>query len=657
MRNKIKIIPLILATVMLLTSCGEPVEPPLPQVTEETAQKPRLQDDFYGYSNWEFIDNTQIPYGKNQYGVFIMQNDVVDDRINDLLEEFSKSDPKHGSNEQKLKDVYLQYFDEDTRNKVGIEPFKKALENLDSVKSPDDFVEASAFIFNNYGCTGIFDMTAEIDYYNSSVYVPTIGQMNMQGMNKDYLKDSSNVNSFGDFASFILTKLGASEEDAKKRACDVAAMLKDVADTTLSVEETMDPECGYNPYNADELAKLYTNIDTNAMLKAFNISSKKIVVQDVEQAKKINGYLTEQNLTMLKDYATILLFASYRSALPPDYTKALSLIRENSFDKTKSAQDIVKLNFITEISGIYADRFCSEQTKKEIRSMIDDIERSLKERIQQSDRLSDDGKKKLVKKLDNIVENVGDYDSGYTGKFDIVSSDKGGNLLENLIVVNRYYTVNELQKYKDKPNRNKSPMGAQESNAIYNPYLNTITIPAAMMGDYFYDPERPYAYNLGMIGDVIAHELNHAFDSYGFLFDDKGCYNADWFSQEDKDAYKKVQESIIEYYNNYKLLDVYSVNGESTLGENIADIGAMECITKLVDNKKDLKLLFEGFAFQDASVENVATTVDMLYVDEHSPGEARVNAVLSTTNEFYKVYDIKKDDGMYIAPSSRVKVW
>ena len=83
----------------------------------------------------------------------------------------------------------------------------------------------------------------------------------------------------------------------------------------------------------------------------------------------------------------------------------------------------------------------------------------------------------------------------------------------------------------------------------------------------------------------------------------------------------------------------------------------MECITKLVDNQKDLKLLFEGFAFQDASVENVATTVDMLYVDEHSPGEARVNAVLSTTNEFYKVYDIKKDDGMYIAPSSRVKVW
>ena len=658
MKRKLRIIPLILTAMILLSSCSEQIEEPVINdvVEETTSKRPHLEDDYYGYANWDFIDTAQIPYGKSSYSTFSMQQDAIEERINHLIEEYAESNPKQGTNEQKIKDIYLQYFDEETRKEVGIEPFNKALDTIDKAENIDDFIEASALLFAGYGCDGIFSMYAEVDAYDSSAYVPTIDQMNLFRLTKNTVTDDSTISSIGDFSSFIFKKLGASEEEAKQKASGVVAMIADIAAISLTSDYLMEIPYIYNPYTPEEFSKLYSNIDTNAMLKAYNIDSKKVVVVDVGQAEKINEYLTEENLSVLKDYAIITLFAKYRSCLPPDYLKSLDMINESVFDKNKAAYDIVNNSFSREISAIYGENFCSAETKKEISKMVDDIKKSIKERIEQSDRLSNEGKEKLKKKLDNIVANIGDYDNGYSGNYSVISSDKGGNLLDNVITIYTYNTNYDLQKYKNKPKRTAQAMGTPSANAVYNPYLNSITIPAGMMSDYFYDPDRPYAYNLGMVGFCIGHELNHAFDSHGFLFDENGCYNENWFDKEDKEAYKKVQEEIIEYYNHYKLLDVYGINGSLTLGENIADIGSMECLTKIVDGKENLQFLFEGYAYSWASVDSVSTAVELLR-DEHSPGEARVNAVISTIDEFYEIYNIAETDGMYISPEDRVKVW
>ena len=178
-----------------------------------------------------------------------------------------------------------------------------------------------------------------------------------------------------------------------------------------------------------------------------------------------------------------------------------------------------------------------------------------------------------------------------------------------------------------------------------------------MLSKAAFDPKLGEYKNLGMLGHVIAHEMNQAFDSISIVFDKNGCYDPEFIEQADRDTYKTLQEKVIDYYQNYKILDIYSIDGEKTLGENIADIGAMECLVNITDNKEEIRQILEGEAQEWAALTEITEVLTKLEGDTHSPGEARVNAVISSVDKFYEVYDIKESDKMYVAPENRIKVW
>ena len=473
-----------LTAMIVLSSCSEPVEEPmpLPEVTKTEAEKPRLQDDFYGYVNWDFIDSTQIPNGRSGTSIFSMQQDLIDERLNNLIDEYAEGNYKKGSNEQKIKDMYLQYLDDEEREKVGIEPLMDGINTIEEVTTPDEYVQACAYVFYNYGCTGIFNPIADVDAYDSSKYVPTFYLMNTFGGNKaSILSDDSLVNSIGQFADYVLRSLDVPDAEAKKRASDIISMIYDIELESLDREDLFEVSSIYNPFTSKELSEIYTNIDTKALFKAFDVNTKKLVITDVGQAKKINEYLTEEHLRALKDYAIMSIFASYRSCLPSNYNKALDMVKEGVYDKEEAAKDFVRNVLSDEFSSIYSERYLNKSVKNDVEKMIDDIKNAAKESIKESDRLSDDGKKKLIKKLNTMISLVGDYDEGYNGDYEVIPANKGGSLLQNAVTMTAYHYVNQ---YKSKPERTKSNMLTQTVNAQYNPNMNSITIPAAIMSDY-----------------------------------------------------------------------------------------------------------------------------------------------------------------------------
>ena len=156
---------------------------------------------------------------------------------------------------------------------------------------------------------------------------------------------------------------------------------------------------------------------------------------------------------------------------------------------------------------------------------------------------------------------------------------------------------------------------------------------------------------------VIAHEVGHAFDSNCMKWDDQGVRNPEWLNEEDRKALTERADMCIDYYSNYTIMDVYHVDGVLTLGENYADIGALECISNIAKKKEDLQKMYEGFGLMWRTFESDVVGLYNLATDEHAPVIVRVNATLSSCDKFYEAFDVKEGDGMYVSPEKRVKRW
>ena len=195
-------------------------------------------------------------------------------------------------------------------------------------------------------------------------------------------------------------------------------------------------------------------------------------------------------------------------------------------------------------------------------------------------------------------------------------------------------------------------------NACYQPSANTITITAAITNAPFFDKDADYYTNLGGLGAVIAHEMGHAFDSNCILFNSKGEYDPSWIAQADMDALTERNEKAAKYFeDNFTVFGIYHVDGEQTLGENYADLGAMECIVSLTNTKEDRMKLFESFATIWCEICTDEAIINQVAYDPHSPAIIRVNAICSTLDAFYETYDVHEGDGMYIAPENRISRW
>ena len=404
---------------------------------------------------------------------------------------------------------------------------------------------------------------------------------------------------------------------------------------------------------------IFSNLDTSVVKLFFGLDENIYggwYVKDRGQLEMMNELMTEDNL---ESWKTILIselvtanmeflsteadsLSAYGSGEDKEYSVCVNTIASNLF-------------FVNDLSALYAEKYYTDETDAAVREMCEQLRQSYRELISGADWLTEDGRKALLKKLDNMRFILPDAAVSETDptRAELIKESYPQTLHA---IRERSYDDN-IGNIGAKFDMTRPIMATYEVNANYNPN-NTVTITAAIMHAPFFDPKADIGTNLGGLGAIIGHEMGHGFDTMCMDYNENGEYAPDWLSDTDRNAFVERAEKMQGYFSDYTVLDIYHVDGKKTSGENFADLGSMECIVNILkDDKEQLKNYFENYAVTYAETRVDSYSIDALESDEHSPGKVRVNAVLSNCEMFYDMYDVKEGDAMYCAPEERVSRW
>ncbi len=627
----------------------------------------RLQDDFYQAVNAQVLNAHPLTENQSQWsGFYELQTNIIKD-LSELIDGLvaEKDQYAQGTKEQKIIDFYLLARDMDARDKAGIEPLRPSLDKIDQAQTVDEFVDVLAQL-QRYGFGSILKFSVAADTMDSSKYVLTDGGP-VYAMPKDYYAPGEANEAVQQALLNLIRQMfllaGDSEEEAAKTAQQVYDLQKEFSMNGPGLEDQLNVELVYNPHTKAELKSLYSNCDIEGFLKTIGITDfDKCIVAEVENAKKINSYLTPENLDLLKKYTKYCMYLIYSSYLTSAHTKAmndfniavLGSVEDKSADTV--AKELTQSLFVWEFGKLYTDKYFSEESKKDVEDMAKQLIRTFRNRLQNITWLSDATKQKAITKLDTLKVKIG-YPDTWPDYLDEIPIDPSKGMIENIMHIQEALNADAQQKLDAGVDKSKWITSPQTVNAFYNPQANDITFPAAILQAPFYDKNADYAQNLGGIGTVIGHEITHAFDTNGAGYDENGNYN-NWWTQEDMEQFTARAQKVKDYYSSIEVTNGVFQNGDMTVTENIADMGAMACVLDIVgDDKEAQRRLFESNANIWASNQTDQYRDYLLMADMHSQNKVRVNAVLPLFEQFYNVYEVTKTDAMYVAPEDRVQIW
>lgn len=672
MKKKIVSVMLMLFMTVSAIACaslGSDVH--LTKAQEDTKKtETRYQDDFYEAVNGDLLDKITLDATDAQWTWFGELNAVVNTDMRTIISELSKSTQKYekGSAEQKIRDLYECISNKENRDATGLGPLQPYLDTIRNAATIDEYVEALANLSGEFGFSSLVggyyidqDKKNSGEYAVYMMYADTL-------IGKEYLESEvsqEQVTLYFDYVEDMLEEFGMSEQESATASREIEALLRDICASSMTAEQYYDPSLTYNPYTEEELQKLYTNIDVPKMLQILRIDGQdKYIVIDVGQAQKVNSLLVEENLETLKNFSTFVMLNDAAEYSTSAYAKLAENLQNQLYGITQSKDDEYTWMNMTQnmlawdFAEIYVEKYYDEESKEKVGAMIPKIITEYKEIIENQDWMSEETKQNAIEKLDTMGVKIGYPDEWPASKdmMQVTPISEGGSLLSNMLVYMQVSINDSLKKLGCEADRSDWSMTPQTVNAYYDSNNNEIVLPAGILQAPLYDKSNSDEANLGGIGFVIAHEISHAFDANGALYDAQGNYNI-WWTEEEMKKYQELSQAIVSYYNGYSVAGG-KVNGALTLSENIADLGAMTCITRIIGNDaKRLDRAFCQMAYIWASDATVSYELYLLNVDTHSPNKVRVNAVLSSCDAFYDTYDIKETDGMYVAPENRVGIW
>ena len=621
-----------------------------------------LKDDYYSYVNKKLLNTNKIEKGEYTWSTFTEAQDKVDKQTDKIVE-----DLLNNHENKNLNILYNQLLDDEERNREGISPLEPYLDKIDTSSNIDEFIKNAIDIENDLSIDIFTNITIDADFKDTSkniIYFSPItfdfGTSSDYYVNEDYMNYKALIKQYG---IKLLKQYGYDQKKAREISSKITSMYESIASKSKLSNELSDISSYYNIITKDDLQKIYTNIDIDYYLETKNIpQGTKFSIIDIDNYKALNNYLTEENLSLLKEYVKLKILENYALYLSNDYSNLIyelnnkiSGTSEDTKTNIDKANEVIKTLFNYDIDEKYQSEYLTAKEKKYIEDMIVEIIEYYEKDLKSLDWLSNKTKKKAITKLKNIKINIGlqeDYPK-YSKEYDL---EKENTLVENIIKISdkiKEYEINKL-------NTNKKDQAISQTtvNAYYNPSDNSINFPVASIN--LFDIDHTYYQNLGSIGMVIAHEITHAFDDNGSQFDEYGNIN-NWWTNKDLSKYKKLKKKVINYYNKYEVIDGEYIDGEKTVNENIADLGAISCITNLANSKNatdnELKEMYESLANMWATISTEEYQKLLLLQDTHAPSKYRVNATLSSTDTFYEVYNIKKYNDMYIAKNERIHVW
>lgn len=627
-----------------------------------------IKDDLYEAVNGGWLKTAKIPDDKPATGGF---NDLVNEIDKQLMDDFDayatgkeKSDDSRFNEMIKLYRLAKKF---DWRKKVGPQPLKRMLASVENLNSYEDYQSQ----WKNWILAGMpspisFDIDA--DMKNATVYALFASSPSLILPDKSYYEAEKKAQHdqllqlWSSMVEALMDKLGYSKEEAKKIIDDAIKFDALLAPNVKSAEEAADYSKMYNPQTVAELASATDQLDIAAIIKQLvGEEPEKVIVTEPEYFKALNKIL-QDNFELFKNWALIRVIRENASYLDDEmreingrYGRALSGSKK-PVSQRKFAFYLARDMFSQVAGDYYGKKYFGPQAKADVHHMVEQMIKVYKGRLTNNQWLSKDTRDKAILKLDKLGIQVG-YPDKIPALYEQFKVDEEESLIANLNQLTVTANKELFSRWNKPVDRMRWEMSAATVNAYYHPFKNIIVFPAAILQAPFYSLKQSSSQNYGGIGAVIAHEISHAFDNNGSLFDEFGNLN-NWWTDEDSAHFKQLAQKMIEEFDGIPFAG-QKVNGKLTVSENIADAGGLSCALEAAKNEADFNA--QEFFINWATIWRMKATEQymqlLLSIDVHAPQKLRANIQAENLDDFYRAFDIKPGDEMYRAPEDRVHIW
>ncbi|MGI9294432.1 MAG: M13 family metallopeptidase [Pseudomonadales bacterium] len=653
----------------------------------------RPQDNFYQSINGSWLQNTEIPADKSNYGAFTELADKAEADQRAIIEEAAHKyldignrttvpagGPQAKAAQQspefaKIGRFYASFMNVKRIEHLGLQPLQEKLKAIQALRSAENIV-------SYIGANQRIGVAKPVAYYinqdarHSTEYIGYLAQNGLGLPDRDYyLEESERFKSVrAKYVEYIETLLGfAGEADAKAKAARIVALETRFAEASWTNIQNRDREKKYNKFTIENVQKFMPDFAWLSFLDAAGVAdSERIIVSQPSYMQAVVVALRDVPISGWQAYFKFHLLDEYAPYLNAEFVathfdfhgKTLSGTEENR-PRWKRGVRVVNAAMGEAVGKIYVKRHFSSAAKARMDELVANLSKAFAISIDRLDWMSAETKKEAHDKLALFTPKIG-YPKKWKNysTLPVDENDLVGNILRSNALEYRRM-VSKLGKPVD---RDEWFMTPPTVTAYYNPSMNEVVFPAAILQPPFFNIDADDAVNYGAIGAVIGHEFSHGFDDQGSKSDGMGDLR-DWWTASDKEEFKKRAQGLIAQYDAYTPLDNAHVKGELTLGENIADLAGLTMahrayklsldgiLPPMIDGFSGDQRFFMGWAQVWRRKYREEELRKRLLTDPHAPSEYRVNGVLPNMPQFYEAYNLKEEDGMYMLPDKRLSIW
>jgi len=635
----------------------------------------RPGDDFYAYVNGTWLRDTPIPSDKSNYGSFTALADEAEENLRVIIEQAAGQEAEPGSDAQKVGDFFTSFMDEERIEALGAEPLQATLAEIAGIADKSAMLIKMAEL-NHISVQMPVGVYIDNDAMQSDQYISYLTQWGLGLPDRDwYLSegDASHEEARAAYGKYVATVLElAGYERAAEAARSVLAIEFLIAGQHWDRVQNRQRELTYNKMTQDDLGALAPDMDWDAFLAALGITETSYIVRQPSYIEGLNTIWNEISLQQWKDYTSFKYVDSLAGYLGEDFVNAQFDFEgrtlgglEEMRPRWKRGVDTVDGSLGEVVGRIYVEQHFADEAKRRMDVLVENLREAFRVGIDELAWMTEATRAEAQEKLRKFTTKIGypeqwkDYSALSVSPDDLI-----GNVIRSLNVEHN----RELAKLGSPIDRGEWFMTPYTVNAYYNPPMNEIVFPAAILQPPFFNVEADDAVNYGGIGAVIGHEFSHGFDDQGRKSDGDGNLR-DWWTGEDAEAFTARAAALVDQYNQFEVLPGKFLNGEFTLGENIGDLSGLAVAYKayrmslngeeapVIDGLTGDQRFFMGWAqiwrrlYRDENLEMRITS------DPHSHSWARCNGVVRNFDAWYDAFDIQPGDALYLSPEQRVKIW
>ncbi len=665
----------LVALVLVVASCAS-APPPLGSglLLPGYDRDVRAQDDLFRFANGEWLQTTEIPPDRSRSGSFDLLFDQSETNLRAIIDESVARRGEAGLPDQQIGDFYTSFMDTARLDALGADPLKESFDRIDALATPADL----ARYFGESATTGVpspLSLSINQDAKNASAYVPGVWQSGLTMPNRDYyLKSDPQFVTIRDqmraYSARVLGLAGVADPDGA--AGHVLDLESRVAEAQWTAAQNRDATATYNKFTVADATARTPGLDWNTYLDAAGLHTPDFVVGQPSYFTALGDLMTTVPMTDWKPYLKFKIIDDLAPYLSDDFVTA----RFDFQGRVLAGQQELRPRWKRGVAAVngamgdllgqrYVQQHFPPESKQRMDALVSQLIEAFRSSIDGLDWMSDATKVEARDKLSKLAVNIG-YPKkwkDYSGLV-VAPDDLMGNVLRSARLEHQR-ALDRLGKPVDRDEWFTTP---QTVNAFYHPRRNEIVFPAAILQPPFFDATADDAVNYGAIGGIIGHEISHAFDDQGRKYDGTGNLR-DWWTPQDVERFTERAAALTAQYSAYQPLPGEHINGELTLGEDIADLSGLAVSMRayrlslggqpaaVMDGFTGEQRFFLGWAQAWRGKTRDEALRSQLLSDPHSPHEFRTNGVVTNLSDYYEAFNVKEGDKLFRPPDQRVTIW